>query len=139
MAKGSSTISYADVADFEVGIYGLASAGRGGSHPSVLPILVSSPIIVNLESDTMDEIFKTVEDFSTTAAIFHFRGFWPSLPDLHTCIYKHWEPIITDIVQIYPMERGFSIVKFQNAADRNIILCNSFFSWEERVPLMAKP
>lgn len=36
------------------------------------------------------------------------------------------------------MTRGFLIVKFANANDKNSILgCG--FSWEERFPLMAKP
>ena len=94
--------------------------------------------MLHLDSNIIDEISTYVEDYSSIAAIFHFRGFWPSLSDLHTRISKYWEPVISNLVQIYPVGRGFFIVKFANAEDINPILCHGF-SWEERFPLMAKP
>ena len=103
-----------------------------------MPVSVRNPLVLHFEQDVVDEINSYVVDYSNMVAIFHFRGFWPSLSDLHAWISKFWEPIISDEMQIYPMARGFFIVKFANADDRNAILGRGF-SWEERFPLMAKP
>ena len=107
-----STIFYADVATFEAGIgahvkkVGSRSAVPSISH-SVVRVPISNPIVIQLDSDIVDEVSTYVEDYSSTAAIFRFRGFWPSLSALHAWISKFWEPIISDSAQIYPIARVF--------------------------------
>ncbi|GLJ28581.1 hypothetical protein SUGI_0563070 [Cryptomeria japonica] len=36
------------------------------------------------------------------------------------------------------MEKGFFIAKFENVEDRRTILCDNFFSWEDKFVLMIK-
>ena len=55
---------------------------------------VSNPVRVVLDQEIVDEIFNTAKKFSSVAAIFHFRGLWPSLSDLHAWISEHWELIL---------------------------------------------
>lgn len=71
-----SAISYADVASFEAGLCGAFPVGCGGSRssPYVLPFSISDHVMANLDSDTVDDISKNVEEFSSKAAIFRFRG-----------------------------------------------------------------
>ena len=131
---GGLSISYANVATYEVGFGGQAVRPR---TCVVVPIIVSNPVII-LDSNIVDEISTQVEDYSSTSVIFCFRGFWPSLSDLHASISKFWEPLVSDSVQIFPMVNGFFIVKIASMEDRNAIIRHGF-SWEERFPLMAKP
>ena len=63
-----------------------------------------------------------MEDFSSLATIFFFKGFWCSLLDLYAWIGHIWEPFISSIAQIYPIARDFFIVKFDSIEDRNAIL-----------------
>ncbi len=99
---------------------------------------VSLPARVDLNPAIVDKISETAEEFSSLAAIFHFRGFWPSLSNLHAWISKQWVPLLAVGVQIFPMAKGFFIVKFDCIEDRRAILCGNNF-WEDRYPLMAKP
>jgi hypothetical protein len=105
----------------------------------VSSVSVSKPVRVSLDSETVDHIFTTAEDLSSLAAIFRFRGYWPSLPDLHKWISNHWDSILTDDVHIFPVAKGFFVVKFENSEDRRSILRNNSFSWDGRFPLLAKP
>ncbi len=76
---GGLVISYANVAAYE------ASLGGQVVHLgtcAIVPIIVSNPMII-LDSNIVDEISNQVEDYSSILAIFHFRGFWPFLSDLH--------------------------------------------------------
>lgn len=138
-ATGRSTISYADVATYEA-IIGGGSGGQtvhSGLHVAA-PTIICNLIKLDLGSNISDEISTYVDDFSSTAAIFQFKGFWPSLFDLHAWITCVSEPLISEITQIYLVARGFFIVKFDTTEDRNTIL-RSGFSWGEKFPLMAKP
>ena len=69
---------------------------------------------------------------------FFILGVSSPLSKLHAWISKFWEPIVSNIVQIFPVAKGFFIVNFASTNDRNAILRHGF-SWEERFPLMAKP
>ena len=90
-----STISYSDVVVFEVGIsasilkLGSRSVVPSVSH-SMVPVPVSNLIVIQLDFDVVDEVSTYVEDYSSTIAIFRFRGFWPSLSALHAWISKLW-------------------------------------------------
>ena len=130
-----------DVVAYEVDIGDLngrpAICDYGGQIVCVVPMAASNRRIV-LEDEIVDEKSTYVDDFSSTATIFHFKGFWPSLSDLHAWIFRVWEPFILGTTQIYPMARGFFIVKFDSIEDRNAILWHGF-SWGEKFPLMAKP
>lgn len=130
---------YVDVATFEVSIGGLSekSGFRDTVHSGV-SIVVSNPLNIDLKFDIVDEISICMADFSTNVAIFYFKGFWPSLSDLHAWISHFWDPIISEITHIYPMPRGFFIVKFESNADKDAILRHVFY-WEVKFPLMAKP
>lgn len=44
------------------------------SHEAV-PVPICKPFLLHLESDIVDEVNTFADDFSATAAIFHFRGF----------------------------------------------------------------
>ncbi|GLJ18016.1 hypothetical protein SUGI_0317610 [Cryptomeria japonica] len=66
-------------------------------------------------------------------------GVLASLPQLHTWISEHWEPLITGEVHIFPMAKEFFVAKFDNAQGRDKILCDHFFSWEDKFLLMIKP
>lgn len=92
-----------------------------------------------MDSETVDNILGTTDELSSFSAIFRFRGFWLSLSNLHAWISKHWEPILDSEVHIFPVAKGFFMVKFNSVKDRKTILCNYSFSWEDRFPLMAKP
>ena len=92
----------------------------------VVPVVVCNPISMDLDSEISDEISMYVDDFSSMAAIFWFKGFRPSLSALHAWISREWEPLISDKAQIYPVARGFSIVKFASTDDRNAILHYGF-------------
>ena len=97
---GRSAISYADMATFEASI---ALALRMGSRPVVVnweavPVPVSNLLLLHLDADIVDEVNTFADDFSATAAICRFRGFWPSLAELHAWISKVWEPLILDLV-----------------------------------------
>ena len=85
-------------------------------------IVVSNPLKIDLKSDIVDEISICMADFSANASIFYFKGFWPSLSDLHAWISHFWDPIISKIAHIYPFPRGLFIVKFNTVADRASIL-----------------
>ena len=81
---GGSAISYANVAAFEVGLGGpavkpgpLATVGLG------FLIVVSNPIKIDLNPTFVDEISCCLADFLANAAIFYFKGLWPSLSNLH--------------------------------------------------------
>ena len=97
---GFGSTSYADVAAFEVDIHWSAPLGGRSlgslKHSVATLVSVAEPIRVLLDSNTVDEIFQTVEVFSSHAAIFRFRGFCPSLSNLHAWISKFWEPIISN-------------------------------------------
>ncbi|GLJ31024.1 hypothetical protein SUGI_0620490 [Cryptomeria japonica] len=127
---GVSRGSYADRLAF--------GRGKGSTHVETKPFPVCQSIAINLEEKTVELIDQVVSDLSSTAVICRFRGFRPSLPGLHEWISKHWEPLISESVQIFPLAKGFFIAKFDKVMDRKIILCDHFF-WENRFPLMIKP
>lgn len=102
-------------------------------------ILVWNTISVKLKDETVNEIEETTADLSIHGVICRFKGFWPSLPLLHSWITSEWEPLISSKVHIYPMAKRFFVAKFDNAQDRNVILCDNFFSWEDKFLLMVKP
>ena len=93
--RGRAT-SYADVAAFEAGLHCAAPpADPSFGHSRVAPLVgVSCPARVVFDQHIENEIFSTAEEFSALAAIFRFRGFWPSLSVLHAWISEHWEPIL---------------------------------------------
>ena len=123
---GGSAISYANVAAFEAGLggpvskQGLRSTVRSGS-----PITVCNPLKVDLSSSAEEDISKCLADFSERAAIFFFKGFWPSLSDLHAWISRNWD--LSEPTHIFPLPRGLFIVKFNSAADRASILRQVFY------------
>ncbi|GLJ10527.1 hypothetical protein SUGI_0129800 [Cryptomeria japonica] len=112
-----------------------------GTGISVVPtaLNVSSmvePVTVTLTEEVEKEMDHNVRVFSGLGLIGCFRGVWPSLGDLHKWIFVHWKPIVTSCVQIYPHARGFFVVVFENETDRNKILCDSHWCWEDSRPLM---
>ncbi|XP_059068774.1 uncharacterized protein LOC131859220 [Cryptomeria japonica] len=109
---------------------------RGGGRGF---ILVSCATSVNVNKDTDREIENNVQVFTEHNAICRFRGIWPSLSELHKWISQHWDPLISSIVHIYSMVKGFFVAKFENAKDRRKILCEIFFYEKDDMPLLAKP
>ena len=89
---------------------------RSGSKVAV-PVVVGNSLILELEPTVVEDISKQLDDFSSSAAIFCFKGFWPSLLDLHAWIGRVWEPFLSGTAQIYPVTRGFFIVKFDLTED----------------------
>lgn len=107
---GLGSNSFVDVVAFEASLHGNSpSAGLSGSLKCrvATPVSVIKPIWVFLNFDRVEEIFKTIEVFSSHGAILQFRGFWPSLSILHDWISKHWRPILSADIQIYPVAKGF--------------------------------
>ena len=105
---GGSTISYANVATYEANIGG--QFGHLGFHDTVcsgVPIAVCNPIKTNLKLAIVASISNYMDNFLAKVAIFHFKGFWPSLSDLHAWISSFWEPIISETAHIYLMPRVF--------------------------------
>lgn len=86
----------------------------------------------------MAEIDHGASIFVAHGLICRFKGFWPSLPELHAWISKHWEPLIFGTVYIFPLSKGFFIAKFDIIGDRNYIMCDYFFSWNNCFVLMVK-
>ena len=109
---GGSTISYVDVATFEVGIcgqtvrLGLCDTIHLRFHDTV-PIIVCNLKRLHLNYFVVDDISINMDDLLDSDAIFHFKGFWPSFSDFHAWISRVWEPIISKSAQIYPLERFF--------------------------------
>lgn len=136
---GSGGRTFADVVAFEDGLHGAFPQANSYGPSLVSPVSALKPIRVPLDPKSVEDIFQTVEDLSSFAAIFRFRGYWPSLADLHDWISKKWLPLIHYNVHIFPCAKGFFIAKFQDSNDRKIILCHNNFSWQGRFPLMAKP
>ncbi|GLJ37479.1 hypothetical protein SUGI_0761470 [Cryptomeria japonica] len=108
--------------------------------------LVAMALIPTAKSTTVflsEEVGKEVEHneevFSKLGLIGHFNGRWLSLGDLHKWISINWEPLVEDYVQIYPHAHGFFIVVFQSVADKNKVLGDGHWSWEDKHVLMLKP
>ncbi|XP_059066283.1 uncharacterized protein LOC131857612 [Cryptomeria japonica] len=112
-------------------------ADRLGKETQWFPVCRS--IVVNFDDEMINEIDQVASDLSLHAVICRFKGFWPSLPRLHDWVSKHWEPLILDSVHIFPLAKGFFVVKFEKPANRKVILCDHFFIWKNRYPLMIKP
>ncbi|GLJ49539.1 hypothetical protein SUGI_1050470 [Cryptomeria japonica] len=91
-------------------------------------IFVCKPLVFKVSADTDMEIIHTSSVFEAHGLICRFRGFWPSLPQLHTWISESWESIIKGSVNIFPSAKGFFIVKFEYVEDRLKILGINPFS-----------
>ena len=91
---GRSAISYANVVAYEADIILVM---HSGFWKAVL-VVVCNPIMMDLDSKVVDEISTHVDDFSSIATIFQFKGFWPCLSNLHAWISHVWEPLILDEV-----------------------------------------
>ncbi|XP_059073392.1 uncharacterized protein LOC131874161 [Cryptomeria japonica] len=102
-----------------------------------IPISCVASVNVNKESE--QEIVNNVKVFTEHSAICRFKGILASLPELHKWISQHWDPLISGIVHIFPMAKGFFVAKFKDANDRRKILCESFFSEKDNMSLLAKP
>ena len=141
-AEACRSASYADVAAFEAILGG--SRARSGSSGARLeskipvPMVTGNSLFLEFEPEVVADISDQLVDFASKAAIFRFKGFWPSLLDLHAWIGRVWKPLLSGSAQIYPVARGFFIVKFDSTDDRNAILSH-VFAWKVRYPLMAKP
>ena len=136
---GSRERTFADVATFEASLHDALPHATSSRPSHVSPVSALKPIRVTLDPELVEDIFHTAEDLSSLAAIFRFRGYWPSLVDLHGWISKNWTPLIDHNIHIFPCAKGFFIAKFQSSNDRKIILCHNNFSWQGRYPLLAKP
>ncbi|GLJ24884.1 hypothetical protein SUGI_0475970 [Cryptomeria japonica] len=101
--------------------------------------LMAKPIIVNKTEEVEKEVDHNERVFSRLGLIGCFRGLWPSLGDLHKWISAHWEPILDGCVQIYPHSQGFFVVVFENEKDRDKLLCDCQWCWEDSRSLMLKP
>lgn len=133
-SSGAGGRSFADVVAFEAEIHDVASSGL---HSSVI-VSVLKPVRVPLDPDIVEEILHSADELSSRAAICHFRGFWPSLANLHSWISTHWEPLIEKSIHIFLVAKRFFVAKFDSANDRKSILCHNGFSWQGKFPLMAK-
>ncbi|GLJ53163.1 hypothetical protein SUGI_1133010 [Cryptomeria japonica] len=102
-------------------------------------MLSTKAFVVSLDVEADEEVSHNVLVFSELGLIGRFRGLWPSLHDLHAWISDKWEPLIDGCVQIYPAAKGFFTVIFEKSQDRNKVLYDQFWSWEDKFPLMLKP
>ncbi|GLJ12951.1 hypothetical protein SUGI_0201390 [Cryptomeria japonica] len=59
-------------------------------------IPIANVVSIQLTAETTEEIDYNVYVLSSHGVIYRFRGFWPSLPQLHSWIFEQWEPFITD-------------------------------------------
>lgn len=64
-------------------------------------------IIVNLAEELEKEVDHNERVFSGLGLIGHFTGLWPSLCDLHTWIFVHWEPILEVLFRFPACSRIF--------------------------------
>lgn len=100
---------------------------------------IASLVRIYLDKEVLAEIEEASSEFSSCGVICRFMGLWPSLPDLNQWTSTHWEPLILGTVHIFPMAKGFFVAKFENVEYRNLILCNSYFTWENHFMLVVKP
>ncbi|GLJ07443.1 hypothetical protein SUGI_0067310 [Cryptomeria japonica] len=116
-----------------------SAADRGIRSLGPVAISVCKRLVFKVSVDTDLEIIHTSSVFEAHGLICRFRGFWPSLPQLHTWISQCWEPIIKGSVNIFPSAKGFFIAKFEYVEDISKILGINPFSWEDKYVLMVKP
>ena len=114
------------MAAFEAGLGGpVSKKGLRSTVGSGSPMAVCSPLKVDLSSSAEEEISCSLAEYSDRAAIFFFKGLWPSLSELHAWISRNWD--LSKLAHIYPLPRGLFIVKFNSAADRASILRQVFY------------
>jgi len=89
---------------------------------------------VQVVHDSLDKAFN----FSESALLCEFNGFWPWLKALHNWISEVWKLVIFYESNIYPCARGFFIVDFENPKSRQCILDSSPWFWENS-GLFMKP
>ncbi|GLJ39723.1 hypothetical protein SUGI_0812030 [Cryptomeria japonica] len=116
-----------------------SGSDRAACDLGPLTVPVCKPLAFRVSNDTDKEIIHNSSMFESHGLICRFRGFWPSLPQLHTWISQSWEPILKGSVNIFPSAKGFFIAKFEYEEDRLKILCTNPFSWEDKFVLMVKP
>ncbi|GLJ16636.1 hypothetical protein SUGI_0285510 [Cryptomeria japonica] len=61
-----------------------STADRGIHGLGPLVVSVCKPLVFKVSTDTDMEIIHTSSVFEAHGLIYRFRGFWPSLPQLHT-------------------------------------------------------
>jgi hypothetical protein len=67
--------------------------------------------------------------FGEIFLICRFNGLWLRLVDLNGWITSHWKPLIKEYLFIHPCPKGFFIVEFDLAADRDVILDSCPWLW----------
>ncbi|GLJ59313.1 hypothetical protein SUGI_1502610 [Cryptomeria japonica] len=71
-----------------------SAVDRGTRGLGPVAVSICKPLVFKVSTDTDMEIIHTSSVFEAHGLICKFRGFWPSLPQLHTWISQSWEPII---------------------------------------------
>ena len=94
-----SALSYADVATYEANLGGpIARSGPrslGSGATGSVPVGVGASLFLELELEVVEDISEQIDNFSSSTTIFRFKGFWPSLQDLHAWIGRVWEPFLS--------------------------------------------
>ena len=101
-AEACRSASYADVAAFEA-ILGGSRARSGSSRARLeskipVPMATGNSLFLEFEPEVVTAISAQLVDFASKAAIFRFKGLWPSLLDLHAWIGRVWKPFLSGTV-----------------------------------------
>jgi hypothetical protein len=67
--------------------------------------------------------------FRSNALFCRFNGFWPRLVDLHSWIASEWTPLLDFEAHVRPCLKGFFVVIFASAKDRDLIYSSGPWFW----------
>jgi hypothetical protein len=97
--------------------------GRSSSFSPVVREAPDPVIPVPQEAVVREGFFRSNALFCT------FNGFWPRLADLHSWIASEWTPLLKDEAHVCPCVKGFFIVIFASAKDRDLIYSSRPWFW----------
>ncbi|KAH9295784.1 hypothetical protein KI387_039372, partial [Taxus chinensis] len=94
--------------------------GRGLAQ-GMSPITPLTPAVTNPNVSFGDEVLDLERFYLEHALIGRFSGLWPNLATLHDWITKHWIPILSGKLDLYPCAKGTFIVVFSSIRDKEVI------------------
>ncbi|KAH9295953.1 hypothetical protein KI387_039541 [Taxus chinensis] len=85
------------------------------------PITPLTPAVTNPSVAFGNEVLDSERFYLEHALIGRFSGLWPNLATLHDWITKHWIPILSGKLDLYPCAKGTFIVVFSSIRDKEVI------------------
>jgi hypothetical protein len=67
--------------------------------------------------------------FRSNALFCRFNSLWPHLEDLHSWIASEWTPLLEEEAHVRPCVKGFFVVIFSSAKDRDLIYSSGPCFW----------